>query len=232
MSKKFIILTAAASIVSFGAAFGFGWFRQSQIKQAPPQAQAASAQPSLAEVGQATPTATAADTKSEEEATRAMTKTQLKGLVAEVRDRVTEYEKKIKNLESDEQRLQMAHEIVTKDIEKLNYLRVELAAAVTGLKSQRDELEKTLVQISEVEKRNFAAIAATYDKMQADSAGKILANMAKMSSGTASGFDDAVKILYYMTERTRGKLLSELAVSEPNLAALFCQKLKRVVEIQ
>jgi flagellar motility protein MotE (MotC chaperone) len=42
--------------------------------------------------------------------------------------------------------------------------------------------------------------------------------------------DDAVKILHYMTERTKAKVLAELVTSEPKLAAVLCEKLKQVVE--
>jgi hypothetical protein len=47
-----------------------------------------------------------------------------------------------------------------------------------------------------------------------------------------NNIDDAVKILYYMTERTKAKLLAELVNSEPSLAALLSQKLKTVAEKQ
>ena len=227
MSKKFILLTAAMSLVSFGGAFGFGWLRQGWLKEAAQAAEEATGQESPVEAQQ--PVAMAGG-RSEEEAKREMTKTQLKGLVAEVRDKVTEYEERLKGLASQEQRLQMTHEMVKKDIDKLNDLRVELTATVASLKSERDKLEQTLVQIGEVEKTNLATLAATYDKMEADSAGMILTNLTKMSGGSGSGFEDAVKILHYMTERTRGELLAGLAASEPDLAALFCQQLKRVVE--
>ena len=45
-----------------------------------------------------------------------------------------------------------------------------------------------------------------------------------------SSFDDAVKILYYMSERTKAKLLAEVATSEPALAAALCKRLKQIVE--
>jgi predicted RNase H-like nuclease (RuvC/YqgF family) len=230
VSKKFIILTAMACLVSFGGSFAVGWLkpellRKASQESAQPAAAPAAAQPAAQPV-------TLSGGQSEEGVMRAMTKTQLKNLVVEVRDKVTEYENKLKSLESQEQRLQMTSQMVQKDIEKLESLRVELTATVAALKRERDKLEKSMVTIQGVEKQNLTAIAATYDKMQADSAGKILANMTKMPSGAEGGLNDAVKILYYMTERTRGKLLSDLALSEPDLAAVLVQKLKRVVEVK
>ena len=78
------------------------------------------------------------------------------------------------------------------------------------------------------------SIAATYDKMDPTSASKILTNMcasrAQDDGFGGSSFDDTVKILHYMTERTKAKLLAELVTSEPKLAAVLCQRLKQIVE--
>jgi hypothetical protein len=54
----------------------------------------------------------------------------------------------------------------------------------------------------------------------------------QMESGKFQGgaIDDAVKILYYMTERTKAKLLAEIVTGEPKLAALLCQRLKLISE--
>ena len=83
------------------------------------------------------------------------------------------------------------------------------------------------MEISKVEKTNLMAMAATYDKMDPASAGTILTNMSKTQ---ASAPNDAIKILHYMTDRTRANLLAELSNAEPELAAYFCQKLKQMVE--
>jgi len=137
-----------------------------------------------------------------------------------------------------EQRLQRAHNLIKKDIEQLNNLRIELASTVVHLKDERDKLLKSRVEISRAEKVNLMSIAATYDKMDAASASKILTNICGSGgvkkgvsrAGRSSGVDDAVKILHYMVERTKAKLLAELVVSEPRLAAELCQKLKQIVE--
>ena len=98
----------------------------------------------------------------------------------------------------------------------------------------RDKLLKTRVDIDKAEKDNLVSIAATYDKMDPISAGKILSTMCTKQSADvgegSSGFYDAVKILHYMTERTKAKVLAELVTSEPQLASLLCQRLKRVSE--
>ncbi|MHC4571754.1 MAG: hypothetical protein ACYS0C_06730, partial [Planctomycetota bacterium] len=93
------------------------------------------------------------------------------------------------------------------------------------------KLLKSRVEIAKSEKANLLSIAAAYDKMDSASAGKILTNMSQMQDGSGSTtFDDAVKILHYMTERTKAKLLAELVTSEPKLAAVLCQRLKQIIE--
>jgi flagellar motility protein MotE (MotC chaperone) len=69
--------------------------------------------------------------------------------------------------------------------------------------------------------------------MDAARASEILSNMAatQSKSGAANrstNIDDAVKILFFMQDRTKAKVLAELASTEPALAALLSQKLKQV----
>jgi flagellar motility protein MotE (MotC chaperone) len=166
---------------------------------------------------------------------KALTEKRLKNLVFEVRQKIQEYNNKLQALELQGQRLQITRDTLKEDIENLNNLQIELASTVAGLKEQRNKLLKTRVDITKEEKANLVSIAATYDKMDATSAGKILSNMCTKQSADVgeadSSFNDAVKILHYMTERTKAKVLAELVTSEPQLASLLCQKLKRVSEI-
>jgi len=233
MNKKLIIMTAAAGLVSFAGAFGFAWF----TKPAPavvhegspesivagPGAGPALGQPEAAVVGSLGTTT--------DKMKRAMTAKQLKSFVYDVQEKLKEYNDKLQGLDVREQRLQTAHNLIKNDIEELNNLRVELASTVASLKSERDKLLKSRVEIARAEKVNLVSISATYDKMDAASAGKILTNMSKMENvSEGNSLDDVVKILHYMTERTRAKLLAELVTSEPKLAAALCQRLKQIVE--
>jgi hypothetical protein len=45
-----------------------------------------------------------------------------------------------------------------------------------------------------------------------------------------AGMEDVFKILHYMEDRNKANLLAELSNSEPQLAAVLCQKLKKIVE--
>ena len=248
MSKKLIIVTAAAGLVSFAGAFAFSWL----TKKAPAGPSSEPNQPSLAkqefELNLPKPIGDAVGAPATDDGTtkQAMTERQLKYLVYEVQEKMRQYNAKLASLDTRERRMQMAQDGLKKDIESLNNLRIELATIVAGVKEERDKLLKSRIEIAQAEKVNMVKIAATYDKMDSASAGKILSSMcnAQTQGGAATGsagpaaaryaetsnMDDAVKILHYMTERTKAKVLAELVTSEPKLAALLCEKLKQVVE--
>jgi len=233
VNKKRIIITAAAGLVSFTGMFVLAWL----TTKTPIYQNIDANQPTLAagsnevlHLPQVAGTI-GADGK----AAKNMTEQQLKSLVYEVREKIQEYDSKLKDIELREQRLQTAHNTLKEDIENLNNMRVELASIVANLKSERDKLLKTRVEIEQAEKANLMSVAAAYDKMDAASASKILSSMStnQTEDGTAtgsSGFDDAVKILHYMTERTTAKVLAEMVNSEPKLAAAICQRLKKINE--
>jgi flagellar motility protein MotE (MotC chaperone) len=158
---------------------------------------------------------------------KAMTEKQLKNLVTEIREKIQEYNYKLQDINIREQRLQTTQETLKKDIEELENLRIELASTVARLKNEQDALLKNRVEISKVEKDNLALIAAAYDKMDAASAGKILTTMGQAQNINS---DDAIKILYYMPERSKAKVLASIAETEPAISAYFCQKLKQITE--
>ena len=223
MTKKRIIIIGAAGLVSFAGTFIFALLTGAEPVSPP------AVEPSGVPTVEAA--AISAVGAAGSEMKKAMTEKRLSSLVYEVREKIQEYHGKLQGLETREQRLQRAHNLIKKDIEELNKLRIELASTVAGLKSEHDKLLKSRVEISKAEKNNLVTMAAAYDKMDSASAGKILTNMTKMQKGLGgSNLDDAVKILHYMTERTKAKLLAELVTSEPQLAALMCQRLKQIIE--
>lgn len=237
MNKKLIIMVAAG-LISFGGMFAFAWLTNKTTPQSQtPQAdQPAPAHRDQQQMQLSLPQAEAEAPGSDSELKKAMTQRQLKNLVYEVREKMREYEDKLQGLQAREERLQTAHNMIKKDIEELNKLRVELASIVASVKEQRNKLLQSRVQIAKTEKANLMKIAATYDKMKATGSSKILINLCTIqmqttgSGGLDSSMSDAVKILYYMTERTKAKLLAELSTSEPTLAAVLCQKLKQIIE--
>ncbi len=237
MIKK-IIMIASVGLISFVGAFAFAWF----TKPAPISDSDESNQPGVAAsdftIEPMLPQPESGTVGSVDSAAKtAMMETRLKSLAIEIREKIEEYNNKIQAIEQQAQRLKITRDALKKDIENLNNLQIELASTVAGLKEQRASLLKTRVDIDKAEKANLVSIAATYDKMDATSASKILTDMCKKKTLSAdnkeveSGFNDALKILHYMTERPKAKVLAELATSEPQLASLLCQRLKQISEI-
>lgn len=238
MSKKLIIITAAAGLVGFAGAFAFAWFTKPAPASSPDESGQATltSVDTLPELPQPAVGMTGIVGTASDEMKKAMTEKQLKNLVFEVREKVQEYHDKLQALEVQERRLQMSQDTLKKDIENLNNLRVELATIVADIKSERDKLLKSRLEIDQTEKANIVLIAATYDKMDSSSAGEIFKSMCASQTqpdkvdSQSTGFDEAVKILYYMTDRTKAKLLAELTSIEPKLAAFITRRLKQVVE--
>jgi flagellar motility protein MotE (MotC chaperone) len=236
VNVKVIIITTAAGALSFVGAFTAGWF----TKPVPAAAAAAESQSGAVTQPQKagepqTQVLTLAVSPGENTGTRAMTEQQLKELVGELREKMREYDEKLKSMEKDKERLQIAQQGLKKDIETLNNLRVDIATTAAGVKRERDMLLKARVEVEQTEKANLKAIAAAYDKMDATRASEILKSMAtgqgksKTEVKNAS-MEDAIKILHFMQDRTKAKVLAEMATDEPTLAASLCQKLKQVTE--
>ncbi|MCX5636812.1 MAG: hypothetical protein NTX52_03845 [Planctomycetota bacterium] len=238
MSKKLIIITAIAGLVSFAGAFILG-----RLTKTTPAIQGGEPnQPTLAS-RETWPKPAQVEAgiigTADKSVKKVMTEKQLESLIIEVREKMQDYNNKLQSIGTQEQRLQMSQEVLKKDIENLNNLRVELASMTAGLKEERDKLLKSRLEIAKTEKTNLVSIAAAYDKMDASSASKILSNMCASSDPqkeigdvkrVGSNFDDAVKILHYMSERTKAKVLAEMVNSEPKLAATFCERLKQIAE--
>lgn len=237
MTKKLIIM-AAVGVVSFAGAFVLAWLTYSSAPnpaETPEQRPVADGRPERETAPPELALADGGDAGSGPMG-KAMTQQQLKNLIQDIREKMREYDNRLQALTVRERRFQMAQDMLKEDIEKLNSLRTELASTVASLKTERDKLLKSRLEIDQAERVNLSLIAAAYDKMEAASAGKILTNMCATVGDESQGtkrdgsFDDAAKILYYMTDRTKANVLAELAISEPALAAAFSQRLKQIVE--
>jgi hypothetical protein len=238
VSKKLIIIAAAGGLLTFAAAF----FGARMLGRSTPTAETAeNAKTEVKPTGEQRTEGTKAVTEDlqtkaeqESEAAKGLSQKELKNLIYEVREKISSYENKEKEMALREARLQMTQETLKKDIDTLNQLKVELATMTANLKEQKSQLMETRAAITKSEKANLTAIALTYDKMDPAGAGKIISSMCakQLESGRTEGgsIDDAVKILFYMNERSKGKLLSEIVSTEPKLAAVICQRLKKVVE--
>ncbi len=244
MNMKLIIIACAAGLLTFvGAFFGarmLGRKSTPSVTVETTENKTSEAKPATSATQPQTESSKSAEAESQTtteentEATKGLTEKQLKSLVYEVREKINDYETKERELEVRESRLQITQDTLKKDIETLNRLRVELATMVANLKEQKNQLLATRTAITGSEKANLTSIALTYDRMDPVGASKIISSMCakQLESGKTEGgnIDDAVKILFYMNERSKGKLLGEIVSTEPKLAAILCQRLKRVVE--
>jgi small-conductance mechanosensitive channel len=234
--KGELIIIAAAGAVSFAGAFATGYLTRPKGAVAAPTSTAAVAAAQPTTTLQPQVLAPLAAPPEDTAVTRALTEEQFSALVREVREKIQEYDDKLQALEKEKERQKIAQQVLKKDIETLNTLRVDLAATAASIKSEKDLLLKTRVEIEQTEKANLTAIAAAYDKMEASSASDILTNMAKgqtrngAAATRSTSMDDAVKILYFMQDRPKAKVLAEMVAKEPALAATLCQKLKQVQE--
>lgn len=234
MSKKLILITAAAAVASFAGAFTTGWLSRPAAVMGSEAAGPDAAEQTSSSAGVAPALLTPAPGPADNGGNAlALTQEHLKDLIFDVREKIQEYDTKLADLEKEKERFRIAQQTLKRDIETLNNLRVDLDASVASLKKERDLLLKARIEIDQAEKANLLAIAAAYDKMDAARASEILTSMATGQSSNGSGnrsasIDDAVKILYFMQERTKAKVLAELVTTEPALAALLCQKLKVV----
>jgi len=229
VNKKLIIIASVGGLVSFAVMFILAWLTKpsANIPSTEVVRTTLTAEETILKLPQPQVTTASAAGTIDSELKKTMTEKQLKGLVYEVREKIQEYDSKLEDIKLREQRLRVAGDTLKKDIEQLDNLRIELASTVASLKTERDKLLKSRVDIAKKEKNNLISIAATYDKMESASAGKILTNMSQAQNNSA---DDAVKILHYMSERTKAKVLASIAETEPATSAYFCKRLKQIVE--
>jgi chromosome segregation ATPase len=224
---KLIIIIAVIGLISFGATFFVGMKTKkvpvAAVTNIDPNAAVEADKLDLSSPRMAEP-ADGEDVMSAKR--RELTEKQLKDLIYEVREKINEYDYKLKELELREKNLQAAKDTLKSDINELDNLRIELTTTVSAIKTEQDRLQKTMIQISTTEENNLKSIAASYDKMDAAQAGKILSNMNQASRSNSA--DDAIKILYYMQERTKAKVLAAIAETEPAISANFCQRLKKI----
>jgi flagellar motility protein MotE (MotC chaperone) len=226
MKKTQIILLAVTGVISFAATFGVGFILKKN-KAVPAAANAATPAPLTAAQDSKTPAAKAETPRSETTTTgeSAMSESQLKTLIYDLRQKMQDYKDKQKELEQEAQRIEIARQGLQEEVEQLNQLREKLNLTLSALQEKERTVRDSLIKVETVEKTNLQRIAATYDKMDPAQAGKILATMVSNSQTK-----DAVKILYYMSERNAGKLLGEIGAANPETAGMLSLQLKQVEE--
>ncbi len=231
MKKLQIIILASAGLVSFVSAFTVSWFIKRSQPVLPETAQKQvreGTSPEMFDISgpdSNTETSLIEDDAASYRLSKSMTEKQLKSLIYDIREKMAEYRYSEKELDRRRQRMQVIQDTLQEDIDKLDTLRVQLTSILSNLQQQEHSLKQTTLEIEEVEQVNMKNLAARYDKMSTDLATNIMINMASNNQ-----LNDAVKIMYYMSERTSGKLLGDIGKSKPDLAALISLQLKRIQE--
>jgi flagellar motility protein MotE (MotC chaperone) len=206
MSKKVMIVIV---VVLAGAAFAGAFLLSRHLNMRPAEATAAPSRDALAAEG-----AAALEVPRVEEK-------QLFELIREVRQKVHDCQKRQEELDEQDRRLQVTRQLIERESQDLENLRVQVAASVARLKEAQADIEKTRTAIAKDEEVNLRRVATVYDKMDALAAAHILEGMcANKQEG------DAAKILHFMSERPVAKVLAEF--TDKNAAAKLCDQLKRI----
>ena len=210
-----IILVLALAGIAFGLSFGLSWWTG---RGAAPKAATGAEVKKAAASRDGTPTLPPLP-----EAVPSVDEKHLYDLIKEVRDKTEECRKRELALVQQEQRLQMTKDLLTKQTQELEALRLQVNTAVTRLKDVQADLDKNRIAIAADETKNLKRTAAVYDRMEPAAGSQILQSMC-----TNNQSPDAVKILYYMSERSVAKLLAEMP--DKKLAASLVEQLKHVKE--
>ena len=205
MSKKLMIVV----VVLAGAAFAGAFLLSRHLNMRPAEAKAAPA-----------PDAPAAQKAVAPDVPRLEEK-QLFELIKEVRQKVRDCQKRQEELDEQERRVQITRQLVERESQDLENLRVQVAASVARLKEAQADIEKTRTTIAKDEEVNLKRVATVYDKMEAVAATRILEGMCANKQES-----DAAKILHFMSERSVAKVLAEF--TDKNAAAKLCDQLKRI----
>jgi flagellar motility protein MotE (MotC chaperone) len=223
MKKLHIILLAVIGIVSFTAAFGAGFIikrNKAAAAAAATPPPAAAHEPKTASVKPAF-SANSMDSIGEMN----MSEGQLKSLIYDLRQKMEETKNKQKELEQEAGRIEITRQTLAGETEQLNQLRENLNKTLSAMQEKERSINEKMTEIESVEKANLQRIAATYDKMDTTQSAKILTTMV-----TNNQTKDAVKILYYMSERSAGKLLGEIGTTRPETASTLSLMLKQIKE--
>lgn len=226
MKKTHLLFIIIAGILSFASSFLVSWYMKKNQPVLPEDPSASQTDPDgqIAKPG-SLPLPRSLHAAEADSMDLGLSERQLQNLIQDIRDRMQEYQNKEKQLTKEAERIELAHQSLQEEIDRLNQLRNKLSVLTQSLDDKEQQLKKSLLQIEKVEQDNFKRLAATYDKMDTTQASRILSNMA-----SGPQYSDAIKILYYMSERTSAKVLGEIGSNQPELAAMISMKLKRVQE--
>lgn len=220
IKRQFLILTFAG-FFSFFSVFAVNWFLASR--------KAAAANAAGTPAATAAPRAAGSNfdfaASAQQGQAGGMTERQLQNLIQDIRVKAKDYKDRQAELDTQEQRIAITSQSLQNDIDKLSELRDKLVQIQTAIEDKQAQLKQSVLEIEQLEQKNFKRLAATYEKMDSTQASRIMVNMA-----ASNQLQDSVKILYYMNERMAAKLLAEIAAAKPELASVICMQLKYIKE--
>ncbi|NLW86601.1 MAG: hypothetical protein GXY38_06980 [Planctomycetes bacterium] len=212
MNKKVLLIVGILAVVSFAVSLILGMM----LTEPPPPPEVVQEEAPQAPLGVSAGLAgtTAKLTPREK---------QLEELIRDLQNRITDYTLKSSGLDQERKRLEMAQQQLNKQAQDLESLRIEILTPLAALRDEQARLDQSRLKIQQEERVNIRRAAAIYEKMDAESGSRILAGMA---AGTQ--LDDAVKILYYMSEKSAARIFTEMTDKE--LAGRLTLRLKQIRE--
>lgn len=210
--KKKLIILISVAIISFGGSFLVSAWLAGPSQ--PAQASAANQQPeqesllvrNLAESG-------LGDMKPREKL--------LDEMIKSVRYKDALLREREKHLKQQEKRIKMAQQTLEKQARELEDLRTRLVVPVAALERVQADIKRDQIAMKQQEVRNLQKIAANFEKTDPTVVAKILTNMC-----ADARYQDAVKILYLMSERATGKILGK--IEDDKLASILVQQMTLV----
>jgi flagellar motility protein MotE (MotC chaperone) len=238
MNKKQIVIMAGVGLICFASSFTVGLFTRKPKEPADTgkTADGAVIVEDLADTANPIgPTGTSGYAQvntfhaKQANLNKSLTVKQLNSLIFEMRTKLTEFKMKEKMLTEKEGRIQMAIDELHTNIKAMEELLNKLGVTLTSIKQKKTVLDERLLQINEIEKKNLIKTAAIYDKMKPLQSSEIIINLNKMNQ-----LEYAVKLAYYMSERTSAKMLAEINNNkkESNLAAIISDRLRWIEEVK
>lgn len=236
MKKKLMLFVAlpVVGLVSFGGAFAVALLTGAPPAPDPNDSQTPPV--SMAQqnaLGSSVPARPVSAFEQEKQKQRAMSENKLRELIQDVEAQIAKYNQRLTGLDERERQLAQVQVALKEDIDHLDKMRVDVAAAVANLKIQRDELMKTRIEISNEEQVNMKLQADMLSALEEKNASTMLANMCD-SKQTGSSDDrevrinNAAKILYLINDKKRGPILDALIKADDKLAALLYLKIKQI----
>ena len=207
--KKLLIVMIALGLVSFGGAFVL-----TQMLQGPPETAGSAETGGSAEDD----SALAGGADREQLSGREV---DLEKLIDDLQREKEELDQRLRALDEREQRITIAADQIKKASLELESMRVQLAAPLVRLKGLIQNLEDTRVLIPKEQVARLQDNAKTLAAMTAERSAGIITSMC-----AGERMDDAARVLWFVPDRDRAKLLG--AMTDEKVTADLLDIVKKI----